>query len=402
MAQPTNKVQPTNERYRARGASARKEEVHAAIAGSDAGLFPKAFCKIVPDALAGDPEWCLAMHADGAGTKSALAYLVYRETGDLSVFRGIAQDALVMNVDDLLCVGALGPFLLSNTIGRNARRVPGEAIAELIRGYDALAEQFRAWGIEIVPTGGETADVGDLVGTLIVDATVAVRLRRRDVVANAHVRPGDVIVGLSSSGQALYERAYNAGMGSNGLTSARHDLLHPDYARKYPETFDPDQPAGLRYSGPFRVTDALPGTAVTVGHALLSPTRTYAPVLAPLLREHRARISALVHCTGGGQTKCLRAGAGIHYVKDGLFPPPPLFETIQRVSGTPWREMYQVFNMGHRMEIVGPEDLWPVVEDLASAVGVEAQVVGHCEASPLGARNLLTVKTPGGDERYEG
>lgn len=394
-------AKPTDERYRARGASARKEEVHAAIAGEAAGLFPKAFCKIVPDALAGDPEWCVAMHADGAGTKSALAYLVYRETGDLSVFRGIAQDALVMNLDDLLCVGATGPFLLSNTIGRNARRVPGEAIAEIIRAYAELAEQYRAWGLEIVPAGGETADVGDLVGTLIVDATMTARLRRRDVVANSRVSPGDIVIGLSSSGQALYEHAYNAGIGSNGLTSARHDLLHKDYALKYPETFDPDQPVRLRYSGPFHVTDTLPGTSVTVGQAMLSPARTYAPVLAPLLDRHRARISALVHCTGGGQTKCLRAGEGIHYVKDDLFPLPPLFDAIRSVTGTPWRELYQVFNMGHRMEIVAPEDLWPAVEELASRVDVEARVVGHCEASPLGKRNVLTVMTPGGAERYE-
>jgi phosphoribosylformylglycinamidine cyclo-ligase len=394
-----------NDRYRARGASSQKEDVHAAIAGADPGLFPKAFCKLVPDALTGDPEWCLAMHADGAGTKSALAYLVYRETGDLSVFRGIAQDALVMNLDDLLCVGAVGPFVLSNTIGRNARRIPGEVIAEILHGYDTLIAQFQEWGISIVPTGGETADVGDLVGTLIVDATLAVRMRRREVIPNANIRPGDIIIGLSSSGQASYESAYNAGMGSNGLTSSRHDLLHQDYALKYPETFDPDQPADLRYSGPFHVTDRLDGTQITVGKALLSPTRTYAPILAPLLAEHRAEISALVHCTGGGQTKCLRTGGagnqGIHFVKDVLFPPPPLFNTIRRVTQTSWREMYQVFNMGHRMEIIGPESLWPIVEDLATRVSVEARVIGRCERSPLGSGNLLTIVTPGGDEQYK-
>ncbi len=397
MADPTSA-----ERYRARGVSARKEDVHAALQGGDAGLFPMAFCKIVPDILTGDAAWCLAMHADGAGTKSALAYLVYRESGDLSVFRGIAQDALVMNLDDLLCVGAQGPFALSNTIGRNARRVPGEAIAEIIHGYDALAGQFRAWGVEIVPTGGETADVGDLVGTLIVDATLTTRMRRSEVIGNDRVRPGDVIIGLASFGQATYEPRYNAGIGSNGLTSARHDLLHKDYALKYPETFDPDQPEPLRYSGPFHVSDPLEGTGITIGQALLSPTRTFAPIIVPLLGEHRDHISALVHCTGGGQTKCLRAGEGIHYVKSDLFPPPPLFRAIRRASQTPWRELYQVFNMGHRLEIIGPEDLVPVVEELASRVGVDVRVVGHCEASPLGARNLLTLTTPGGVERYEG
>jgi phosphoribosylformylglycinamidine cyclo-ligase len=307
-----------------------------------------------------------------------------------------------MNLDDLLCVGARGPFALSNTIGRNARRVPGAAIAEIIHGYDALAGQFRGWGVEIVPTGGETADVGDLVGTLIVDATLAARLRRSDVVANDRVRAGDVIIALASFGQATYESRYNAGIGSNGLTSARHDLLHRDYALKYPETFDPDLPESLRYGGPFHVSDPLEGTGVTIGEALLSPTRTFAPILVPLLEGHRARISALVHCTGGGQTKCLRAGEGIHYVKTDLFPPPPLFRAIRRVSQASWRELYQVLNMGHRLEIIGPEELVPVVEELASRVGVETRVIGHCESSPLGARNLLTLTTPGGVERYEG
>ena len=285
------------DRYKARGVSAQKEDVHAAVSGASPGLFPRAFCKIVQDSLAGDEAYCLAMHADGAGTKAALAYLVYRETGDVSVFRGIAQDALVMNLDDLLCVGATGPFLFSNTIGRNARRVPGEALAEIVAGYDAQIEQFRGWGVSIVPTGGETADVGDLVGTLIVDATLVARMRRADVVANDGVKPGDVIIGLASDGQTRYETRYNAGIGSNGLTSARHDLLRREYALRFPETFDPDLPEPLRYSGPFALGDPLPGAPVTVGQALLSPTRSYAPLLVPLLRSHRARISALVHCT---------------------------------------------------------------------------------------------------------
>ncbi len=389
------------DRYKSRGVSAQKEDVHAAIAGSDPGLFPSAFCKIVPDDLTGDPEWCLAMHADGAGTKSALAYLYYRDTGDVSVFRGIAQDALVMNLDDLLCVGATGPFLLSNTIGRNARRVPGEVLGEIIAGYEGLARQFREWGITIISTGGETADVGDLVGTLMVDATVVTRMRRDHVIANNRVQPGDVIIGLASFGQTTYESRYNAGIGSNGFTSARHDLLHPEYAARFPETFDPDLEPALRYSGPFRLADPLPGTPVTVGQALLSPTRTYAPLLVELLRLRSDRISALVHCTGGGQTKCLRAGRGIHYVKDHLFPPPPLFQTIRRVTNTAWRELYQVFNMGHRMEIIGAPALVPEVERLASALHLEVRVIGHCEASPDAPRNRLTVHTPGGVEVYQ-
>jgi phosphoribosylformylglycinamidine cyclo-ligase len=387
-------------RYKARGVSAQKEDVHAAIASGDLGLFPTAFCKIVPDSLTGDPEWCIAMHADGAGSKSALAYLYYRETGDPAVFGGIAQDALVMNLDDLLCVGATGPFLLSNTIARNARRVPGEVLSGILAGYEALVRQFAEWGISVVPAGGETADLGDLVGTLVVDATLATRMRRVDVVANDRIKPGDLIIGLASHGQTTYEAAYNAGMGSNGLTSARHDLLRKEYAMRYPETFDPDLPEYLRYAGPFRLDDPLPGAPVTVGRALLSPTRTYAPLLVELLREHRRAISALVHCTGGGQTKCLRVGRGIHFVKDNLFPPPPLFQTIHRVTNTPWREMYQVFNMGHRMEIIGEPGLLPVVERLGKALNLEVRAVGRCEAAGDTARNRLTLHTPGGVERY--
>ncbi len=388
------------DRYQARGVSARKEEVHAAIRGSDPGLFPGAFCKLVPDVLTGDPAWCLAMHADGAGTKAALAYLVWRETGDAQVFRGLAQDALVMNVDDLLCVGALGPFVLSNTIGRNARRVPGEVLAELIAGYDEQAQRFTEWGLQVLPTGGETADLGDLVATLVVDATVTSRLRRADVIANDRARPGHLIYGLASFGQTAYEAAYNSGIGCNGLTSARHDLLHRDYAQRYPETCDAQSPAALRYAGPFHVQDALPGTLLTVGQALLSPTRTYAPVLRALLAGHRDQVSALIHCTGGGQTKCLRVGQGLHYVKDALFPLPPLFQTIKDVSGTSWREMYQVFNMGHRFEVIGPPSLQAPLEAICRGFNLEMRVVGHCEAASDPPRNEVTLHTPGGVEHY--
>jgi phosphoribosylformylglycinamidine cyclo-ligase len=326
----------TSERYRARGVSPQKEDVHAALKSADAGLFPGAFCKIVPDVLTGDPAYCLAMHADGAGTKSALAYLQYRESGDSTVFRGISQDALVMNVEDLLCVGALGPFLLSNTIGRNARLVPGEVIAELLAGFAEQAARFAEWGIEIDLAGGETADVGDLVRTVIVDSTVTVRMPREQVVTNDNIRPGDVIIGLASAGQATYEAAPNSGIGSNGLTSARHDLLKGEYGERYPETCEPGIAKELRYSGPHALDDPLDGTPLTVGAALLSPTRTYAPLLKTLLEAHGPSVHGLVHCTGGGQTKCLRAGRGIHYVKESLFPPPPLFEAIRRVSGTAW------------------------------------------------------------------
>ena len=388
-------------RYRARGVSPAKEEVHAALEGADPGLFPGAFCKIVPDGLTGDPAYCLVMHADGAGTKSAAAYLQYRETGDARVFRGIAQDALVMNSDDLLCVGALGPFLVSNTIGRNARLVPGEVIRELVAGFEEQAVRFRNWGIEVQLAGGETADVGDVVRTLIVDATVTVRMRRDAVIAGEGVKPGDVIIGLASAGKAAYEERYNSGIGSNGLTSARHDLLHADYGERYPETMEPALPGNLRYRGPFRLEDSLPETPLTIGEALLSPTRSYAPLVRPLLQRQRGRISAIVHCSGGGQTKSLRTGTGIHYVKDNPFPVPPLFATLQQVSETSWREMYEVFNMGHRMEVIGPEELLPVVEALGREVGIEVRRVGYCEASPIAPKNRVTLHTPGGIEIYD-
>ncbi|MCZ6749776.1 MAG: AIR synthase-related protein [SAR324 cluster bacterium] len=384
--------------YRARGVSAQKEEVHAAIRDTDPGLFPGAFCKIVPDRLSGDERYCLAMHADGAGTKSSLAYLMYRETGDAGVFRGIAQDALTMNLDDLLCVGTLGPFLVSNAIGRNARLVPGEVIGEIVAGFEAQAARWADWGIEVVLTGGETADVGDLVRTVIVDATATARMRRTDVIANAGVKPGDVIVGLASAGETVYEPGYNSGMGSNGLTSARHDLLAAEYGERYPESFDPLMPQGLSYGGPHRLGDPLPGTPLTVGQALLSPTRSYAPAIKPLLDRAREQVSALVHCTGGGQTKVLRTGRGIHYVKDNLFPLPPLFAEIRRVTQAPWRELYRTFNMGHRMEIIGGEGLVPVLEAIGQEIGLDVRVVGHCEASPDGGRNRVTLTDPDGEQ----
>lgn len=396
------------ERYKARGVSAQKEDVHAAVDKADPGLFPGAFCKIVPDALSGDDAYCLAMHADGAGTKSVAAYLYYKETGDLSVFEGIAQDALVMNTDDLLCVGAMGPFVYSNTIGRNARHVPGEVLKAILRGFEKVEALFAQWDMRLELTGGETADVGDVVNTLLLDATMTVRLPRNRVIDNRGVRAGDIIIGLASFGQATYEDAYNSGMGSNGLTSARHDLLGGDYATRYPESYDPGQPEHLRYCGPFTLGDPLPDTPLSIGQAILSPTRTYAPIIKALLENNREQVHALVHCTGGAQTKCLRAGSGIHYVKDNLFQPPPFFRTIREVTQTPWREMYQVFNMGHRMEVIGAATLLPVVQELGRKYGIEARQVGHCEAAGEdvsdktsgGPTNRLTLKTPDGEEHY--
>ena len=401
-----------SERYRRRGVSAQKEEVHAAVGAADPGLFPGAFCKLVPDVLGCDPAWCLAMHADGAGTKSVVAYLAWRETGDARVFEGIAQDALVMNVDDLLCVGALGPYLYSNTIGRHARRLPGAVLQAILRGFARLEAQYADWGMPLLATGGETADVGDVVATLLLDVTVVTRLRRDAVIANSGVRPGDVIIALASDGQATYEARPNSGIGSNGLTSARHDLLSRFYAERYPETADPETPAELVYSGPYRLEAALPGTALSVGEALLSPTRSHAPLIKALLEGHRELVGALVHCTGGGQTKCLRSGRGIRYVKDALFAPPPLFQAIRECSGASWRELYQVFNMGHRLEVIGRPALLPVLEQIGRAYGVAVRQVGHCEAAPgrvasaapQGAAaqsgNRLELHTPGGMEVY--
>ena len=368
------------DRYTRRGVSASKEDVHNAIAHLDKGLFPHAFCKISPDTLAGDPDFCTIMHADGAGTKSALAYLYWRETGDLNVWRGIAQDAIVMNTDDLICVGATGPMLLSSTIGRNKNLIPGEVIAELINGTEEVLQMLRDHGIEIYSTGGETADVGDLVRTVIVDSTVVARMRRDAVISNDRIRAGDVIVGLASFGQATYETQYNGGMGSNGLTSARHDVLAHYLADTYPESFDPAVDKSLIYSGSKRLTDPVDGTGLTVGQLILSPTRTYAPVAKFLLDELRPHIHGLVHCSGGAQTKVLHFVENVHIIKDNLFPTPPLFRLIQAESGTSWQEMYKVFNMGHRLEVYLSEEYAQRVVEIARSFGVDAQVIGRVEA----------------------
>lgn len=381
-----------------RGVSAMKEDVHAAIKNIDKGLFPQAFCKIIPDILGGDPDYCNIMHADGAGTKSSLAYLYWKETGDLSVWRGIAQDALIMNTDDLLCVGAVNNILVSSTIGRNKMLVPGEVISAIIGGTDELLSQLRDLGIGIYATGGETADVGDLVRTIIVDSTVTCRMRRADVVDNANIRPGDVIVGLSSSGQATYEHQYNGGMGSNGLTSARHDVFAKYLAERYPESYDHQVPEELVYSGHYHLTDPVNGTPVDAGRLVLSPTRTYAPVVKRLLDEMRPAIHGMVHCTGGAQTKVLNfVSDDCRVVKDNLFPVPPLFRIIHDESGTDWEEMYKVFNMGHRFEIyVSPQDADRVMR-IAESFNIGARVVGHIEQGP----RSLTIESEFGVFHYK-
>ena len=380
-----------------RGVSAAKEDVHNAIKNVDKGLYPKAFCKIIPDILGGDPQWCNIMHADGAGTKSSLAYAYWRETGDLSVWRGIAQDALVMNIDDLLCVGATANILVSSTIGRNKRLIPGEVIAAIINGTEELLERMRSLGVSIYSTGGETADVGDLVRTIIVDSTVTCRMRRSDVIDNANIKGGDVIVGLSSSGKATYEEEYNGGMGSNGLTSARHDVFARQTGDKYPETYDGGMPRELAYSGSVGLTDKVEGSPLDAGKLVLSPTRTYAPVIKKLLEEMRPAIHGMVHCTGGAQTKVLHFVEGKHVIKANLFPVPPLFALIQEQSGTDWREMYKVFNMGHRMEIyVSPEDAAKVIA-ISESFGIEARIVGRVEDAP---ENRLTITGEQGTFEY--
>ena len=367
-------------RYMMRGVSAAKEDVHNAIKDINKGLYPQAFCKIIPDVLGGDPDYCNIMHADGAGTKSSLAYVYWRETGDLSVWKGIAQDALIMNTDDLLCVGAVDNILVSSTIGRNKMLIPGEVISEIINGTDELLKEMRSMGIGIYATGGETADVGDLVRTIIVDSTVTCRMKRSDVIDNANIRPGDVIVGLSSCGQATYEKEYNGGMGSNGLTSARHDMFAKYLAANYPESYDRSIPEELVYSGSYKLTDAVKDAPVCAGKLVLSPTRTYAPVLKKILSEMRSDIHGMVHCTGGAQTKVLHfVGENCKVIKDNMFPVPPLFRAIQQESGTDWREMYKVFNMGHRMEVYVSKEQADKVIEISKSFNIDAQVIGHIE-----------------------
>ncbi|MEF2643018.1 MAG: AIR synthase-related protein [Paramuribaculum sp.] len=384
-------------RYNLRGVSASKEDVHNAIKNVDKGLYPKAFCKIIPDILGGDPEYCNIMHADGAGTKSSLAYLYWRETGDLSVWKGIAQDALIMNIDDLLCVGATDNILVSSTIGRNKLLVPGEVISAIINGTEELLQSLRAMGVNAYSTGGETADVGDLVRTIIVDSTVTCRMRRADVVNNANIAAGDVIVGLASYGQATYEDSYNGGMGSNGLTSARHDVFAKYLAEKYPESFDAAVPDGLVYSGGMKLTDAVDGVTVDAGKLVLSPTRTYAPVIKRILDVMRGDIHGMVHCSGGAQTKVMHFVEGKHVIKDNMFDVPPLFELIQKQSGTDWAEMYKVFNMGHRMEIYLAPGHAQAVIDIAAGFGIDAKVIGRVEEAET---NRLTIISDKGTFEY--
>jgi phosphoribosylformylglycinamidine cyclo-ligase len=387
----------SDQRYMQRGVSASKEDVHNAIKNIDKGLYPQAFCKIVPDYLTGSEDHCVVMHADGAGTKSSLAYMYWKETGDLSVWKGIAQDALIMNIDDLLCVGATGPILLSSTIGRNKNLIPGEVLSAIINGTEELLEDLRKHGIDIFSTGGETADVGDLVRTIIVDSTVTARMERAKVIDNANIKDGDVIVGLSSFGQASYETEYNGGMGSNGLTSARHDVFHKYLAEKYPESFDHDVPTDLVYSGSKKLTDAVENSPIDAGKLVLSPTRTYAPVIKAILDKMGDKINGMVHCSGGAQTKILHFVDNLHVVKNNLFPTPPLFEMIQKESGTDWQEMYKVFNMGHRMEIYLPKEEAQAIIDIAKSFNIDAQIVGHCTASE---GKSLTIESEHGTFNY--
>lgn len=387
-----------SQRYNLRGVSASKEDVHNAIKNIDKGLFPKAFCKIVPDYLTNDPEYCLIMHADGAGTKSSLAYLYWKETGDLSVWKGIAQDALIMNIDDLLCVGATDNILLSSTIGRNKNLIPAEVISAIINGTEELIAELKSYGVTIHSTGGETADVGDLVRTIIVDSTVTARMKRSQVIDNANIQAGDVIIGLASSGQAKYENKYNGGMGSNGLTSARHDVFAHYLADKYPESFDASVPKDLVYSGTTKLTDAVEGAPVDAGNLVLSPTRTYAPIIKAILDKYTPQeIHGMVHCSGGAQTKVLHFVDKVHVVKDNLFPIPPLFKLIQEQSKTNWKEMYQVFNCGHRMELYVPSDLAQDIIGISNAFGVDAQIVGRVEASQT---KKLTIQSEFGTFEY--
>ena len=381
-----------SDRYAQRGVSATKDEVHAAIKNIDKGLFPQAFCKVVPDLLTRDEAYCNIMHADGAGTKSSLAYMYWKETGDLSVWRGIAQDAVIMNTDDLLCIGCTENILLSSTIGRNKNLIPGEVIAAIINGTEEVLQMLRDQGIDIISTGGETADVGDLVRTIIVDSTVTARMKRSDVISNDGIKPGDVIVGLSSSGQATYESEYNGGMGSNGLTSARHDVFDKIYRDKYPEAYDPSVNRDLIFSGNKKLTDAVEGSPLNAGKLVLSPTRTYAPVVKKLLSELSGKIHGMVHCSGGAQTKVLHFIKDLKIIKDNLFEVPPLFKLIHEQSGTDWKEMYQVFNMGHRYEVYLPETNAQAVIDISKSFGIDAQIVGRVEAVDKKEVEIITQK----------
>ena len=390
--------EPSSDRYRLRGVSAQKEDVHNAIKNINKGLFPKAFCKIVPDHLTGSEAHCIVMHADGAGTKSSLAYAYWKETGDLSVWKGVAQDALIMNIDDLLCVGASQDILLSSTIGRNKNRIPGEVLAAIINGTEELIEELKGYGVSIHSTGGETADVGDLVQTIIVDSTVTARMKRSDVVDNANIQAGDVIVGLASFGQASYEKEYNGGMGSNGLTSARHDVFNSTLKSKYPETFDASVPADLIYSGSKNLTDAVEGSPLNAGKLVLSPTRTYAPIIQKIMDTvDKKQLHGVVHCSGGAQTKILHFIDNLHIIKDNLFETPPLFKMIQEESGTSWKEMYEVFNMGHRMELYVAPQLASEIIAISESFNVPAQIVGSVEAS---SKKELTISSSHGTYQY--
>ena len=387
----------SQEKYQQRGVSASKEDVHEAIKNVDKGLYPKAFCKIIPDYLSGSEDHCIVMHADGAGTKSSLAYLYWKETGDLSVWKGIAMDAIIMNLDDLLCVGATDNILLSSTIGRNKNKIPGEVITAIIQGTEEILEELRAYGIGIYSTGGETADVGDLVRTIIVDSTVTCRMPRKDVVDNKNIQAGDVIVGLASFGKANYESEYNGGMGSNGLTSARHDVFSGYLKEKYPESYDPEVPAELIYAGSKKLTDPVDGSPIDAGKTVLSPTRTYAPILQKVLKNCRKGIHGIVHCSGGAQTKVLHFVDQVHVIKDQLFDTPPLFKLIQAESNTSWQEMYKVFNMGHRMELYVDSAFAEEIISISESFGVEAKIIGRVEAS---SKKALTIKSEHGEFRY--
>ena len=385
-------------RYQARGVSAGKEDVHNAIKNIDKGLFPNAFCKIIPDYLSGQEDHCIIMHADGAGTKSSLAYIYWKATGDLSVWKGIAQDALIMNIDDLLCVGATGPILVSSTIGRNKNVIPGEVLSEIINGTEEVLQELRNYGLDIHSTGGETADVGDLVRTIIVDSTVVCRMKRSDVISNGNIQAGDVVVGLASYGQATYEDSYNGGMGSNGLTSARHDVFHHELATLFPESYDAAIPEEFVYSGMVKLTDSIEGSPLNAGKLVLSPTRTYAPIIIEMLAKFRKDIHGMVHCSGGAQTKVLHFIDDLHIIKDSLFETPILFKLIQSQSQTPWQEMYKVFNMGHRMELYVPKEIAGELIKISKNFGVEAKIIGYVEASK---GSKVTIKSSNGEFVYD-